>query len=63
MQAYSFRNPTFLCSDKNNFSSSRFPAGGILRQPLGALGLEANADAELFSLTLSFLSLLCTEGN
>lgn len=59
MQAYSFRNPTFLRSNKNNFSSSHFPAGGILSQPLGALGLEANADAELFSLTLSFLSLLC----
>lgn len=54
VQAYSFRNPTFIHSNKNIFSSSHFPAQGMLGQPLSALGLEANADAELFSLTLSF---------
>lgn len=63
MEAYSFRNPAFIHSNKNVFSSSHFPAQGMLGQPLGALGLEANADAELFSLALSFQSLLCTEGN
>lgn len=49
VQVYRFRNPAFLHSNKNNFSSSCFPAGGILSQNLGALGLEANADAKLFS--------------